>query len=407
MRTIAIALILVPICLIGYTFVVYPFLLMAWTWLRRRGASSDVAPIAEPLPLPMVTVVLPCYNGAAVIDRTLKALLAADYPADRRQVIVVSDASTDETSTIVRGFANDGVELLQLPERGGKTAAENYAAPHIRGDIVVCMDATSVIDRQALRALVSALCMPGVGIASGTDRSIDELGNGSGEALLTRWEMWIRSVETRAGVSVGASGCLYAMRRVLFDGGLHPTISRDFSAVLRAFERGWRCVSVPGAICYLETATSLRVEFRRKHRTMAQGLLTLRAHARLLDPVRHARIAIPLLSHKVCRWLVPPALAVAAIGVDVYVTQVPLGVLTLLIAALAAVSVTAGILWPAGRAMPRAIALLSFFFTACAAGIAAWTTTLRGQHLTIWNPTPRNRSLTAQRISLPTTPMAP
>ena len=68
---------------------------------------------------------VPAYNEVHAIRRTLDSLLAIDYPADRRQILVVSDASSDGTDDVVREYADRGVELLRLAQRSGKTAAEN------------------------------------------------------------------------------------------------------------------------------------------------------------------------------------------------------------------------------------------------------------------------------------------
>src|SRR5216117_4176915 len=72
-----------------YTYLGYPLLLMILAAVRRR--HSPVAPLTE---WPRISIVLPAYNEEAVIRDTLENLLRLDYPADRRQILVVSDAST-------------------------------------------------------------------------------------------------------------------------------------------------------------------------------------------------------------------------------------------------------------------------------------------------------------------------
>src|SRR5256886_12729222 len=84
-------------------------------------------------------------------------LFRSDYPADRRQILVVSDASTDRTDAIVREYTGRGVELLRLPRRGGKTAAENAALPLLRGDIIVTTDASARPERRDPPALVPSI----------------------------------------------------------------------------------------------------------------------------------------------------------------------------------------------------------------------------------------------------------
>ena len=124
------------------------------------------------------------------------------------------------------------MELLRLSNRGGKTAAENAAATHVQGEIVVNTDATIRILPGALRELIAVFQDPSVGVASGRDVSTGGLrsaGN-QGESGYVGYEMWIRSLETRIGTIIGASGCFFAIRRELYDGAFPEALSRDFAS---------------------------------------------------------------------------------------------------------------------------------------------------------------------------------
>src|SRR5439155_1364987 len=169
------------------------------------------------------------------------------------QIVVVSDASTDATDDIVTRYAARGVELLRLPRRAGKTAAENAARSVLKGDIIVNTDASVRIHPQAIRALVVALRDPTVGVASGRDVSIARLDGAAnrGEGTYVGYEMWVRDLETRVWGIVGASGCLYAIRAELHRQFVPEDLSRDFAAALTARHHGLRAVSVPGAICFV------------------------------------------------------------------------------------------------------------------------------------------------------------
>src|SRR5438093_466791 len=138
-----------------YTYLGYPTLLKLVGSLRR--APRRTAPPAE---WPTISITIPVHNEAEVIAGTLERILELDYPAERRQILVVSDASSDGTDKIVSGLADRGVELLRLPERRGKTAAENAARAHLRGTIIVNTDASVRIALQALKPLVAAVADP-------------------------------------------------------------------------------------------------------------------------------------------------------------------------------------------------------------------------------------------------------
>jgi cellulose synthase/poly-beta-1,6-N-acetylglucosamine synthase-like glycosyltransferase len=374
-----------------YPYLGYPALLKLMSLARRVPAPRRAAP--APSEWPSVTITIPAYNEAAVIAETLEGLLAVDYPADRRQIVVVSDASTDGTDEVVERFAPRGVELLRLPRRAGKTAAENAARPLLRGDVVVNTDASVRIHPQAIKALAAALADPTVGVASGRDVSVAHLDAAAnrGEGAYVGYEMWVRDLETRVSGIVGASGCLYAIRAALHRYAVPEDLSRDFAAALVARLHGLRAVSVPGAVCYVPRGGSLQQEYRRKVRTMARGLRTLWHMRTLLNPARYGAFAWMLASHKLCRWLVPWALA-GALGA---VTSLALETgelwarVTLGVAAVVGGLALAGWCWPARRPVPRLLALPAYLASGTVAALEAWLLVLRGVRTAVWEPTRR------------------
>ena len=371
-----------------YTYVGYPVLLQLLGSLgRRRRAQSP------PREWPLVSITIPVHNEAEVIASTLERILEVDYPVERRQILVVSDASSDQTDDIVSRFAPRGVELLRLPERRGKTTAENVARAHLRGDIIVNTDASVRIHPQALKALVTRFADPTVGVASGRDVSVthgDPRAN-AGESAYVGYEMWVRDLETRVSGIVGASGCLYAVRAELHRQAVPGDLSRDFGSALLARRRGLRAVSVPEAVCFVPRGASLRQEYRRKVRTMARGLRTLWALRALLNPLRYGLFAWMLWSHKLCRWLVPWAALVAlgAVGTlapDTPWTRVVLGA-TVGVVALAGV----GWWWPTKQrgGIPGMFALPAYAVSGNIAALHAWLLAVSGVGTAVWEPTRR------------------
>lgn len=378
----------------GYAYVGYPLLLMAAAARRRRGEApvSDMPAAGE---LPLVTITVPAYNEAASIGATLERLLAVDYPPERRQILVISDASTDGTDDVVRSYAGRGVELLRLPQRSGKTAAENAAHAAIRGSIVVNTDASVRVHPAAVRHLVEALADPAVGVASGRDVSTGrgEGPDSPGESAYVGYEMWVRGLETRVDGIVGASGCLYAIRGDLHRHSLPGHLSRDFASALVARRHGFRAVSVPDAVCYVPQSTSLRREYRRKVRTMARGLATL-WHARaLFDVPRYGGFSWMLASHKLCRWLLPWATAAVVVAALITVRDSRLAQVTLVLTGLGGAA-TAFAWWRegTGHRVPRPISVLAFATAGLLAGLHAWLHLLTGRRAATWEPTKRSRT---------------
>lgn len=386
-------LIVLAACLgwVVYTYVVYPLVLTMAAAGRRELVQDD-----DQAEWPRISISMPAYNEAATIRQTLGALLALDYPADRRQIVVVSDASSDGTDDIVREYSARGVELVTMRSRSGKTAAENAAARVLTGEIVINTDATISIAPDAVKKLVRQFTDPTVGVASGRDVSVaaGEATANVGESGYVGYDMTIRSLETRVGTIVGASGCFYAIRLPLHRAHLPESLSRDFASALIAREHGYRSVSVDDAICYVPRTGSIQQEYRRKVRTMTRGIATLWHKRHLLNPMRHPLFSWMLFSHKVCRWLAPwPGL-------------IAFGVLSAMSLhhAWAAVASTVGLVgivigvwgWlsPAARRI-RVVSLCAYFLAGNVAAMHALIRALRGASNPVWEPTRREAVLGA------------
>lgn len=382
---VALVLVLAPLLVGIGAYVGYPLLLVVLSAVRRRRPAPP-----DPPAWPSISITVPSYNEEASIGATLESLLRIDYPSGRRQIVVVSDASTDGTDDIARAYAHRGVELLRLPERRGKTAAENAAAAVIRGDIVINIDAAVRIRPRSLKALVRAFEDPTVGVASGRDVSV---GGRRGESTRAEsgyvgFEMWVRSLETRVGSIVGASGCFYGIRRRLYDAHFPEELSRDFASALIAREHGLRAVSVDDAVCEVPRSSSLPSELRRKTRTMARGLETLRYKRHLVNPARHGLFAVMLVGHKLCRWLVYPLLPGALVGLVLLGLESRVAAALLALAGAGIALGVAGMRWPGGRA-PALLALPGFVLATILAGILAWMKVLRHERSPLWEPTRR------------------
>ena len=369
-----------------YSYLLYPALVGVIGWLRPSSGRP-----APPDEWPFVSVTVPVYNEALHIRRKLERILAWDYPADRRQSLVISDASTDGTDRIVGEFRDRGVELVRLPTRGGKTAAENAALPLLRGSIVVNSDASIDVPPHSLKALITWFADPGVGVASCRDISVSpvaEEGN-QGESGYVSYEMTVRRLETRAGGIVGASGCFYAIRAHLHQHLVPEALSRDFAAPLVARQYGFRSVSADDAIAYVSRTTSLRREYARKVRTMTRGLETLYFHRALLNPIRYGLFAWELWSHKLIRWLVPLGALLALVGLVLLARNETWARVLLAMAVLGVIAGAVGWAWPPERRLPRLLAIPAYALAGNVAAFQAWVGAMRGDLNPIWEPTRR------------------
>ncbi len=385
-ETLGFALLATPAVLFGYALAGYPLLLWLLSRVTRRPRDWD-----DPAQWPQVAILVPAYNEEASIGATLESLLAIDYPADRREVVVMSDASTDRTDEIVRRFETRGVRLVRMPVRRGKSAAENHTLPLVACDIVVNTDATIRIPAGSLKPLLRVFQDPTVGAASGRDVSVGDRSAeaNASEAGYVGYEMGVRALETRLGGIIGASGCFYAIRRNLVDAAFPEELSRDFASPLRARQLGYRTVSVDAALCIVPRARALQAEYKRKIRTMLRGLNTLWFLRSLLNPFRYGRFAWMLLSHKLARWLGFLALPLAPIGL-LMLAPTHAWAAALAIAGIAGAAVGAFTLSRHdSEGMPAPIKRAGFAFASALAGFIAWMKFFAGTNAAIWEPTRR------------------
>lgn len=381
----AVALVALPVLVLAYAYILYPALLWCIARFSRDERGAQI-----PAEWPSISITIPVHNEEHIIRSTLEHVLTLDYPADRRQILVISDASTDGTDAVASQFFGDGVELIRLPNRAGKTAAENAADAHLRGEIVVNIDATARPHPHALKALVAVFADRTVGVASGRDVSTGAQAEqtSAGESRYVGYEMWVRGLETKIGSIVGASGCFYAIRRGLYDRQFPESLSRDFGSALIAHEHGLRSVSVENALCAVPRARSLNAEFRRKVRTMHRGLETLWYKRALLNPLAHGRFAFCLLSHKLGRWLLPLTLPLGALGLIILALE-SAAAAWLLGALVAMLAVSAFMLRQHTTSVLRFLAMPSYLVMANAAGLVAWWEVFRDEREPIWEPTRR------------------
>jgi cellulose synthase/poly-beta-1,6-N-acetylglucosamine synthase-like glycosyltransferase len=288
--------------LVSYAYAGYPLVLAAVACVRPRRIRFRAIQ-------PSVTVIVAAFNEEGAIARKLEMLLALDYPAESRQILVASDCSTDRTDDIVRGFAARGVELVALAARGGKTAAQNRAVLQARGDILLFTDATTELAPDAIRKLVEPFADPSVGCAGAHLEYRSAVGTavGRGGGLYWRYEKLVKQLESRANSLVGVSGCLYAVWRRLYV-PIAPDLISDLVIALDIFSRGHVSIYVARAVAFERTNESADREFAMRSRVVVRSINAMVQRAPLLNPFRAGFFALQLWSHKVLRYLVPELL---------------------------------------------------------------------------------------------------
>lgn len=364
--------------LLLYTYLGYPALM----WLLSKIVPR---PIRQEDITPTVTIIIAAYNEEAAIGRKVEDTLALDYPRDRLEIIVASDGSTDRTDEIVLGYAERGVLLKRVEGRRGKTAAQNETVNTATGEILVFTDATTVLEREAIRRMVRVFADPAVGCASGHLNYVSS-GDGVGRGGVAYWhyERALKRWESRASSLIGVSGCFYAIRKSLYR-DIPPHLISDFVVALNTRERDYRVVYAEDAVCYEETLTTSAREFNMRVRVAIRSYAALWEKRALLNPFRYPLYSLQLFSHKVLRYLAPLML------LDVWVANVFLlgnpAARLLFVAQCSFYGLALVGHWLTGRQARGGLIVKPYYF--CLANAAALVALLRflaGERMVVWKP---------------------
>jgi cellulose synthase/poly-beta-1,6-N-acetylglucosamine synthase-like glycosyltransferase len=363
-----------------YTYAGYPLLLALLSSLKprkvRRGEFE-----------PAVSIIITAYNEEHDLAAKLENTLALDYPRELLEIIVASDCSSDRTDEIAREFAVHGVQLHRQPERLGKTAAQNAAVEKAGGEIILFSDATSLYQRDAVRALMPSFADSSVGCVAGRLEYVDGSDSRVGRGARSYWsyETFLKRHESRVGSLIGASGCLYAVRRSAYVPLYHEACS-DFIIATKMVEQGLRAVYEPNAVCFEQTNRQTDKELKMRVRIIAQTFTDLWRHRVLLNPVRSGFYGVQLLSHKVMRYLVPFFL----MGLLISSAVVASGSLfyRLMFAAQIACYACPALAWILDRVgiRSRLLAFPQYFMLANLASLIGCYKFLRGQRYASWEP---------------------
>jgi cellulose synthase/poly-beta-1,6-N-acetylglucosamine synthase-like glycosyltransferase len=282
-----------------YTYAGYPLLLGLIATIFRR-------PVQRGATEPKVSIIIAAFNEEKDIAFKLDNTLAIDYPVEKLEIIVVSDCSSDRTDEIVSSYESRGVRLIRQQKRQGKTAAQNLAVEHSKGEVLLFSDATTIYPSDVLERLLPSFADSSVGCVAGRLVYVDETGSTVGQGARTYWnyETFIKERESAITSLIGVSGCLYAVRRASYVPMYHEACS-DFLIATTVVKQNQRAVFEPSAVCTETTNSQSKPEFRMRVRIIAQTLGDLWDNREMLNPFVSGFYGIQLFSHKVLRYCIP------------------------------------------------------------------------------------------------------
>jgi cellulose synthase/poly-beta-1,6-N-acetylglucosamine synthase-like glycosyltransferase len=333
----------------------------------RRAAGGPSAGV-----LPSLSLIVAAHDEQLVIAAKVENALALDYPRELLQLIVACDGCSDATAQRAREAGADAV--LELP-RGGKIRAQDAAVRGARGELVAFSDANALWEPGAARSLVGAFVTdPSVGYACGqvcfVQAARGEIATNQ-EGLYWRYEMAVRSLESRLRSITAGNGAIYATRREAYL-EVDPIMGHDLSFPFNMVKRGWRAVYVPGARASEKMVPSIEGEFARKRRMMSHTWpIVLRGG--MLSPRGYGLgYGLMILSHRILRYATPALHAVALLANLLLVLDGAGALYTVMLALQIALLAAAGL---GGVVRARPLLLARYYVlttTSLAAGLWDW-----------------------------------
>jgi len=247
--------------------------------LARRARRRQVF---DPAYRPSVAVLIAAYNEAPVIAATVRSVLASDLAG--LDVVVVDDGSTDGTATAVRAAFPDEPRVRVMSQaNAGKAAALNRALEGTEAEIVVCFDADTQVEPEAIGDLVRHFADPRVAAVAGNVKVGNRINT------VTIWQsieyVTSQNLDRQAYAHINAvtvvPGAIGAWRRsaMLAAGGYtSDTLAEDMDLTWRLRRAGWRILNEPDARAWTEAPETVRAFLRQRRRWTFGSMQVLWKH---------------------------------------------------------------------------------------------------------------------------------
>lgn len=289
-----------------HTYLVYPLLMWGLSRLRKPHRRLAIEP--------SVSLLLLAHEARGDLRHAIENLLVLDYPAARREIVVVCE-SGKTAAVLARRFGWRGVRFHAGPPGTRRAALLNELVPRLRGDVVVLVDGDRRLERGALRALVTHFADPGTGAVSGYPVA------GGREQLSVgeEFESFLRECESRVHSTVCTTIALFALRKRLYTPLPENSVMEDTLLTLALWRDGYRVHFEPRALVREDGEVEAGV--LHPVRSLSDALHLLRRGFHCLNPFDHP-LWLQSFSHRFLRLLGPFCL-VAVLGSNIALLDQP------------------------------------------------------------------------------------
>lgn len=289
--------------LIVLHYFLYAIIIVIFTKLYKNEGDFDKEQIqnAELSYRPTVSFIIAAFNEEDIICEKIENCNNIEYPSDKIEFIIVSDGSTDNTSSIVSKAT--GITGLHQDKRQGKTAALNRAIAQASGEIIIFSDANSMFKPNAIKKLIRNFINKDIGGVCGRKFVISDKSRaaGAGDNLFWHYESFLKSVESRLGSIPTADGEIFAIRKSIYKTVPKEIINDDMAITFNIIEQGFRVIYDKEAITEEEASITHKDDYNVKARMVYGGLQIINIYKSILNPVK-SFYALRFFIHKTLRY---------------------------------------------------------------------------------------------------------
>lgn len=312
----------ISVAIVFYSFLGYGIILYVLVQLKRifRPAVKDTGISFEP----PVTLVIPCFNEADIMEGKIANCRLLDYPSQKLTLVFITDGSTDHFANVLGKHPD--IQLLHENRRGGKTAAENRAMLFVKTPIVIFSDANTLLNKEAVRNIVKHFADEKVGCVSGEKRILTDKADSAsaaGEGIYWKYESLLKKLDSELYSAVGAAGELVAFRTSLYKDLPEDTLLDDFMQSMQMAAAGYKIVYEPEAYAAETASANVKEELKRKIRISEGGWQSMKRLAAVLHFHKTPLLYFQYISHRVLRWTITPFLLILIFILNIVLAMQP------------------------------------------------------------------------------------
>ena len=303
------------ILFILHSYVFYPIIL----YLLSKNKSQNKDVYTDINQMPNVSIIMSVYNEEKIIRKKIESVINSNYPKNKIEFLIGSDASTDNTDKIIQEYAlkYSFIKYKRLDKRSGKVVIINKLSSIAKSNIFIFTDANAIFKEDAIYQITKHFKNPIISLVGG--KLVNSKFRKEGVSIQENSYMDIEfNLKYREGIlwgtMMGAFGAFFAIRKQNFHQPPNNFLVDDFYISLKAIENNYNSICETNAIAYEDVSGKINAEFKRKVRISIGNFQNLKIFINKLFLNRKG-LSFSFLSHKVLRWFTPVLIITSFISI--------------------------------------------------------------------------------------------